>query len=374
MPPRRVREESPRSTGPGASSSTDLTESLRQLTQLTQTIGAAVLNGNNGGGDVSRKITGRNPPCYLGQEDPEVLESWIRTFDKLLDVVGCPEDKQVEAAVYYLQGEADHWWVTEGPTVQAREGFDWEMFKMVLRERFYLEHVKAAKYEEFLHLEQGSSTVQECHARFVALSRFAPTLAPDEKSFSAARFATLTEAYDAAAGYSRLQQLHRDAMQGMKKKNEGVDSHLNKGHRFNPTSRFDNRGRERRNMTMRQGVGAGGPPSERVSVCPRCGKDHPRTTCGALRVVCFQCGKSGHRAATCRSPRTEGSHGTIPSQPPRGPINQAPNQTMGRGYPPKGGPHKNGNHGRGGAQQGRTRGAGPGRIMVMGQTQAGGQS
>ncbi|XP_019172807.1 PREDICTED: uncharacterized protein LOC109168222 [Ipomoea nil] len=221
MPPRRVREESPRSSGPGASSSTDLTKSLRQLTQLTQTIGAAVLNGNNGGGDVSRKITGRNPPFFLGQEDSEVLESWIRTFDKLFDVVGCPEDQRVEATVYYLQGEADHWWVMEGPAVQAREGFDRGMFKMVLRERFYPEHVKAAKYEEFLHLEQGRLTVQEYHARFVALSRFAPTLVPDkasrarkfirglyydaQKSFSAARFATLNEAYEAATGYSRIQ-------------------------------------------------------------------------------------------------------------------------------------------------------------------------
>ncbi|XP_019184958.1 PREDICTED: uncharacterized protein LOC109179936 [Ipomoea nil] len=291
MPPRRVREESPRSSGPGASSSTNLTESLRQLTQLTQTIGAALLNGNNRG--------------------------------------GCPEDQRVEAVVYYLQGEVDHWWVMEGPIVQAREGFDWGMFKMVMRERFYLEHVKAAKYEEFLHLEQGSLTVQEYHARFVALSRFAPTLVLDEasrahkfirglhydaqKSFSAARFATLNEAYEAAAGYSRIQQLHRDDMQEMKKKNEGMESQSNKGHKFNPMSRTDHRGGERRNMTMRQGAGAGGPPREGISVCPRCGKDHPKTTCGGLPIVCFRCGKPSHRAAICRSPRTEGSHGTIPS-------------------------------------------------------------
>ncbi|XP_019175656.1 PREDICTED: uncharacterized protein LOC109170978 [Ipomoea nil] len=269
MPLRRVREESPHSSGSGASSSTDLTEILRQLTQFTQTIGATVLNGNNGGCDVSRKITGRNPPSYLGQEDPEVLESWIRTFDKLFDVVGCPMDQQVDAAVYYLQGEADHWWVMEEPTAQ---------------------HVKAAKYDEFLHLEQGSSAVQEYHACFVALSRFAPTLEPDEasrarkfirglhydaqKSFSATRFATLIEAYDATAGYSRIQKLHRDSMQGLKKKNEGVDSQLNKGHRFNLTGRYDNRSGERKNLVMRQGVGAGGPPSERGTVCPRCGKDH----------------------------------------------------------------------------------------------------
>ncbi|XP_019157161.1 PREDICTED: uncharacterized protein LOC109153740 [Ipomoea nil] len=271
MPPRRVGEESPRSSGPGASSSTDLTESLRQLTQLTQTIGVAVLNGNNGGSDVSRKITGRNPPCFLGQEDPEVLEGWIRTFDKLFNVVGCPEDQRVEAAIYYLQGEADHWWVMEGLVVQAREGFDWGMFKTVMRERFYPEHVKAAKARKFirgLHFDA-------------------------QKSFSAARFDTLNEAYEAATGYSRIQQLHRDAMQGMKKKNEGIEAQSNKGHGFNPTGRLDHRGGERRNMTKRQGAGSGGPPREGTSVCLRCGKDHPKTTCGGLPVVCFPVWEAG---------------------------------------------------------------------------------
>ncbi|XP_019178906.1 PREDICTED: uncharacterized protein LOC109174066 [Ipomoea nil] len=221
--------------------------------QLTQTIGAIVLNGNNTGGDVFRKITGRNPLSYLGQEDPEILESWIRTFHKLFDVVGCPMDQRVESAVYYLQGETDHWWVMEGPDIKEKEGFDWEMFKTVMRERFYPERVKATKYEEFLHLEQGRSTVQEYHARFVALSRFVPTLAPDEvskarkfvrglhfdaqKLFAATKFATLTEAYDEAAGHSRIQQLHRDALHGSKRKNEGMDAQSSKGHRFNPAGR-----------------------------------------------------------------------------------------------------------------------------------------
>ncbi|XP_019184642.1 PREDICTED: uncharacterized protein LOC109179596 [Ipomoea nil] len=293
-----------------------------------------MLNGNNNGGDVSRKITGCNPPSYLGQADPEVLENWIRTFDKTFDVVGYPVDQRVEADVYYFQEEADHWWVMEGPTIKEREGFDWEMFKTVLRERFYPEHVKAAKYGEFLHLEQGSSTVQEYHARFVALSCFAPTIALNEASkarkfvrglhydaqrlFAATKFATLIEAYDAAGSHSRIQQLQRDAIHGMKKKSEGNDSQSSKGHRFNLVARKDNQGGERKNPIMGQGVGAGGLSSVRSMVCLRCGKDHPRTTCGGRPMTCFNCGKPGHRAVICWHPKMKRPQGPTQSQLSRG--------------------------------------------------------
>ncbi|XP_019198968.1 PREDICTED: uncharacterized protein LOC109192721 [Ipomoea nil] len=227
--------------------------------------------------------------------------------------------QRVETVVYYLQEEADHWWVMEGPTLKEKEGFDWKMFKVLLRERFYPEYVEAAKYEEFLHLEQGSMSVQEYHVRFVVLSQFAPTIAPDEASkawkfvrglhydaqklFTAAKFATLNEAYDAVADHSRIQQLHRIAMHGPKKKSEGNDSQSSKGHRFNPVARNGNRNGERRNPVIGQGVRGGGLSSVRSVACTRCGRDHPRTTCGGRPVTCFNCGKPGHRAAVFWYPK-----------------------------------------------------------------------
>ncbi|XP_019150322.1 PREDICTED: uncharacterized protein LOC109147138 [Ipomoea nil] len=265
---------------------------------------------------------GRNPPSYLGQEDPEILESWIRTFDKLFDVVNCPEDQRVETTVYYLQEEADHWWVMEGPTLKEKEDFDWEMFKVTLRGRFNPEHVKAVKYEEFLHFEQGS--IKAC--------KFVHGLHYDaQKLFTAAKFATLNESYDAAAGRSRIQQLHRIALHGPKKMSEGNNSQSSKVQRFNPVVRNDNRNGEMRNPVVGQGVGARGLFSVRNVACPRCGKDHPRTTCGGGSVTCFNCGKPGHRAAVCWYPKMERSHSTTPSQQPRGQFNQAPNRGMGRG-------------------------------------------
>lgn len=76
-----------------------LTQTVQQLAQITMT--------TQGQGserqDASRAIASRNLPRYAGQEDPIVLENWIRAFDKLLDAVNCPAERHIPAAVYYLE-------------------------------------------------------------------------------------------------------------------------------------------------------------------------------------------------------------------------------------------------------------------------------
>nr|GMD55755.1 putative mediator of RNA polymerase II transcription subunit 24 [Ipomoea batatas] len=94
-----------------------------------------------------------------------------------------------------------------------------------LGEKFYPEHVRAAKYDEFFHLRQGNHTVQEYYTDFINLARFAPVLVPDErskvgkfirglnfetqKSLSMFRCQTLDEAYDRAASHCLAQQRQR---------------------------------------------------------------------------------------------------------------------------------------------------------------------
>ena len=83
--------------------------------------------------DYAKAIAGRHPPTYAGEEDPVILEEWIRTFDKLLNAVNCPEEQRVSSAVYYLTKAADDWWSMVGPDLLQGPGFGWEEFKTELR-------------------------------------------------------------------------------------------------------------------------------------------------------------------------------------------------------------------------------------------------
>lgn len=147
------------------------------LQQLTQVIANAMAhnaaananananvyaNANAGQGNgLAKSISARHPPTYLGEEDPRILESWLRTFDKILHTKNCPEHRKVEEAAFYLQEEADLWLMTEAPALQAQANFGWEQFKDAMRERFYPEAVKLEKCSEFINFRQRDQPMQE---------------------------------------------------------------------------------------------------------------------------------------------------------------------------------------------------------------------
>ncbi|XP_019190743.1 PREDICTED: uncharacterized protein LOC109185215 [Ipomoea nil] len=214
------------------------------LTQTMQMLSNALLHNNNnpppppvGHRDVVRLVSGHTPPVFSGEEDPVLLEEWIRSLDKIFVVVGCPEDRRVELATFYFSHEADLWCVHEGPACLGELGFDWLALNDKLREMFYPSHVRAAMYEEFLHLQQGTSTVVEYHKRFLELARFARMLVPTElakvekfvaglnyearKTLTVSKPRTLNEAYVSVADLYRVQQLQRGSNELARKRSEG---------------------------------------------------------------------------------------------------------------------------------------------------------
>ncbi|XP_019184852.1 PREDICTED: uncharacterized protein LOC109179828 [Ipomoea nil] len=194
-----------------------------------QTLSEALLHNNHptrplqpaGNRDVARLVSGHRPPVFVGEEDPVILEEWIRSLDKIFAIVDCPEDRRVELASFYFSHEADLWWVHEGPACQEEPDFDWSALMDRMRERFYPSHIRAAMYEEFLHLQQGSSSVVEYHKRFLELARFARMLVPTElakvekfvaglnyeawKALTVSKPRTLKEAYMSAVDLYRVQ-------------------------------------------------------------------------------------------------------------------------------------------------------------------------
>ena len=93
---------------------------------------------------VSKKISQNKPPSYSGTEEPAALESWLREFDKLFNVVQCPENLRLEQAAFYLQEEADYWWSNARDSVisDPNNPMSWKEFKTLIRENFYPPHIR----------------------------------------------------------------------------------------------------------------------------------------------------------------------------------------------------------------------------------------
>ncbi|XP_019175080.1 PREDICTED: putative mediator of RNA polymerase II transcription subunit 24 [Ipomoea nil] len=399
MPPRRNVSAHEGSDGGNeviAPTNAQLAHGLQQLTQLTQALGATLLQNGNGN-DVAKKVSSLNPPFYGGQEDPRVLEDWIRAFDKLLDAIGCPADHKVEAAVYYLQQEADIWWVNNGHALSQQPDFDWEAFKDAMRDRFYPEHVKAAMYEEFLHLKQGNLSVQEYHAKFLELARFAPRLVPDEysktqkfirglnfgiqKVICALDLETLNKAYNKAANLYRVELIEREANMKSRRRMEINEEENKQGYK---RPKFNN---ELSNKGFQNNKGNGGYGGnngqeghwqkrngmERYHYCKRCGNGHPGKDCQGNLVKCFKCQKLGHRAYEChleQNGNQQGSNGNGGNQRGPRPNNHGTGNRNHNGGGSNG--NKNGNNQAtdNGGQNNHGGNNNRGRIFVMSRTQA----
>ncbi|XP_031110886.1 uncharacterized protein LOC116015048 [Ipomoea triloba] len=287
MPPRRdtaVNRSGNGGNEANAPTNAQLAHGLQQLTQLTQTLGATLLQNGNGN-DVAKK--------------------------------------KVEAAVYYLQQEAVIWWANNGHVLRQQPDFDWEAFKTAMRDRFYPEHVKATMYEEFLHLKQGNLSVQEYHAKFLELARFASKLVPDEVS-KAEKFIrgltfgiqkvicvlgcqTLNEAYKKAANLYRVELIQREANVKSRRRMESNEEENKQGDK---RPRFNNQGSNKGFQNNKGNAGYRGDNrqgnqgqkhngTEKYHYCKRCGNGHPGKDCQGNLVKCFKCQKMGHRAYEC---------------------------------------------------------------------------
>ena len=160
------------------------------------------------------------PPTYGGEPNPEKLEEWINTFDKLLTIKRCPDERKVEVATYYLTKFADQWW--RGRSQGLAEGYGWEELKEDLRDRFYPMGLRSAKHEEFSTLQQGSMTVHEYYAQFMTLLDLLPNKAMTDREMAqkfefglntdirealgGKQFASLQKVYDRAVTIERQRQ------------------------------------------------------------------------------------------------------------------------------------------------------------------------
>ncbi|XP_021734967.1 uncharacterized protein LOC110701661 [Chenopodium quinoa] len=166
---------------------------IKRLTKITENIAGIVSNQGkahndlNAFGKVFKRIAAANPPTYLGKLDPASLENWVREFDKLFDAINCPEELNVNNAVYYLREEADLWWSQRRDDLLSNPNFGWAQLKEALREKFYPAYLRKQKCMEFTNLRMGNMTINEYYSKFIELMRFSPEVVPTE-ALKAQRF------------------------------------------------------------------------------------------------------------------------------------------------------------------------------------------
>ncbi|XP_020239952.1 uncharacterized protein LOC109818834 [Cajanus cajan] len=172
-----------------------------------------------------------------------------------------------------LVGEAEHWWRGTYQMLAARGvTVDWECFRTVFMEKYFLESVRHAKKAEFMRLHQGGMTVSEYAMKFEHLARFYSQV---EKAKVVERLEGGNRAVRTAGGPSRS------------KKGESQ------------RKPYDRPQPQQGRSVIRQSSSAASGGRQSGGVTLRCYKCAVVRDCPHTESRCFRCHQMGHESANC---------------------------------------------------------------------------
>ncbi|XP_020202621.1 uncharacterized protein LOC109788306 [Cajanus cajan] len=217
-----------------------------------------------------------HPPQFTGEADLEVADRWIRELEKIFTVLGCSPKKRLAYAVYMLVGEAEHWWRNTYQILAARGvTVDWECFRTVFMEKYYLESAiseawKCIKFAEGLKYELKKVVVPMAITEFPALVEKAKIVERLEGSNRVIRAAEGPAGSKRGSGsqgalYARPQPQQRGPV-------------------------------IRQPAETTRGGGQGGGVALK---CYRCGGSHLIKDCPHTESRCFRCQQMGHVSFNC---------------------------------------------------------------------------
>ncbi|KAF5468689.1 hypothetical protein F2P56_012826 [Juglans regia] len=194
-------------------------------------------------------------------------------LERTYEICGCTENQKVLYAGYLFQGEVGMWWDTRRQLLVRELGsltaLSWERFKEEFDNRFYPDSAKQLKVQEFASLTQGSLTVEQYAAKFMALGRELPRVV------NVAAIAESEQRGLAIQINSERKRTMPFAASGSAEKKRSFSSPA-KG----------------------KGIVTGGHMPYAYPLCPKCGKCHPGE-CRSGYGVCYRCGKPGHLIRDC---------------------------------------------------------------------------
>jgi hypothetical protein len=113
-----------------------------------------------------------HPPMFAEAIDPLEADSWLRIIESKFGLLHCIEIQKTLFVAQQLHGPVSAWWANFTTTIQDGHQVPWVEFRMAFRGHRIPVGLMAQKLQEFLHPQQGLSSVYEYSKKFNHLSQY----------------------------------------------------------------------------------------------------------------------------------------------------------------------------------------------------------
>jgi hypothetical protein len=111
-----------------------------------------------------------HPPTFAEAVDPLEVDNWFRIIESKYGLLHCIEFQKTPFEVQQLREPTSAWWANFTSTIQDSHQVSWAEFRTAFHGHHIPAGLMAHKLQEFLHLQQGSSSVYEYSMKFNHLS------------------------------------------------------------------------------------------------------------------------------------------------------------------------------------------------------------
>jgi hypothetical protein len=126
-----------------------------------------------------------HPSTFAEATDLLGVNNWLRIIESKFGLLHCTEIQKTLFVAQQLRGPTSAWWANFTATIQDGHQVLWAEFRTAFHGHHILAGLMAHKFQEFLHLQQGSSSVYEYSKKFNHLSQYGSYHADiDEKKMS----------------------------------------------------------------------------------------------------------------------------------------------------------------------------------------------